>query len=158
MASEQVELIYGGGHVGIMGVVADAVLKGGGRVTGVIPQKLMDLEVAHDSVTELIVVESMHERKRIMYDRSDAFVVLPGGIGTLDEFFEVWTWQQIGYHEKPVYLYNHRGFYDHLIKHLDSIVEAGFFAKKDRDLLQSYADLEDLWVQVNQALLQAPKT
>jgi len=109
-------LVYGGGRVGLMGTVADATLAAGGRVVGVIPQALMDREVGHSGLSELHVVQTMHERKQMMAQRADAFVALPGGIGTLEELYEVWSWQQLGYHDKPVALLNVDGFYDALLE------------------------------------------
>ncbi len=109
-------LIYGGGRVGLMGAVADAVLAAGGQVVGVIPQALMNREVSHAGLTELHVVQTMHERKQLMAQRADAFISLPGGIGTLEELYEVWSWQQLGYHDKPVALLNVDGYYDALLE------------------------------------------
>jgi uncharacterized protein (TIGR00730 family) len=109
-------LVYGGGRVGLMGTVADAVIASGGQVVGVIPQALMDREVGHAGLTELHVVQTMHERKQLMAERADAFISLPGGIGTLEELYEVWSWQQLGYHDKPVALLNVEGYYDALLE------------------------------------------
>jgi uncharacterized protein (TIGR00730 family) len=109
-------LVYGGGRVGLMGAVADAVMACGGQVIGVIPQALMDREVGHAGLTELHVVQTMHERKQLMAERADAFISLPGGIGTLEELYEVWSWQQLGYHDKPVALLNVDGYYDALLQ------------------------------------------
>lgn len=122
LAKRGIALVYGGGHVGLMGVVAEAVLEGGGHVTGVIPRSMADKELAHTGVQKLHVVESMHDRKALMAELSDAFVVLPGGIGTLDEFFEIWTWRQIGLHDKPIGILDVSGFWQPLIAlagHLD---------------------------------------
>ena len=131
------QLIYGGGHNGLMGIMADATLAGGGRVIGVIPKALVDKEFAHTGCTELHIVENMHERKRIMAEHADAFLALPGGIGTLEEFFEVWTWRQLGYHDKPVGLLNMNGFYDHLLTFLNSAVAAGFMNAWQMDLIRT---------------------
>lgn len=122
------QLVYGGGHNGLMGIVADATLAAGGRVVGVIPKALVDKEWAHRGCTELHIVDTMHERKRIMADYADAFLALPGGIGTLEEFFEVWTWRQLGYHNKPVGLLNQGGYYDHLLAFLAASVNHGFMS------------------------------
>ncbi len=119
-------VVYGGGRVGLMGVVADAALAAGGQVVGVIPQALMDLEVGHNSLTELHVVQTMHERKQLMAERADAFIALPGGIGTLEELYEVWSWQQLGYHDKPVALLNVAGYYDALLQFMRVSHERGF--------------------------------
>ena len=122
------QLVYGGGRNGLMGTVADATLDAGGRVIGVIPKALVDREHAHLRCTELHVVETMHERKRLMAEHADAFLALPGGIGTLEEFFEVWTWRQLGYHDKPVGLLNMNGYYDSLLVFLNSSVNKGFMS------------------------------
>ncbi|HMN20215.1 MAG TPA: TIGR00730 family Rossman fold protein [Ottowia sp.] len=120
------QLVYGGGRSGLMGQVADAALAAGGRVIGVIPQALVEREHAHRGCTELLVVQTMHERKRLMAEHADAFLALPGGIGTFEEFFEAWTWRQLGYHEKPVGLLNQAGYYDAMIEFLRHSVDAGF--------------------------------
>lgn len=132
MARRGIDLVYGGGHRGLMGVVADAVLAGGGRVFGVIPQALVDLEVAHTGLTELVTVTSMHERKAKMTELTDAFVAIPGGIGTLDELFEAWTWNALGYHSKPFCLLNVAGFWDRMIEFLDHVTESGFMSPARR--------------------------
>ncbi len=132
MAQRKVDLVYGGGHRGLMGVVADTVLTGGGRAYGVIPQALVDLEVAHRGLTELHVVTSMHERKAMMTDLADAFVAIPGGIGTLDELFEAWSWNALGYHAKPFALLNEDGFWDELIAFLDTAAASGFVSPARR--------------------------
>ena len=120
------QLVYGGGRVGLMGAVADATLAAGGRVVGVIPQALMLREVGHRGLSELHVVQTMHERKRLMAERADAFVALPGGIGTLEELYEVWSWQQLGYHDKPVALLNVDGYYDALLQFMTTGHRRGF--------------------------------
>jgi hypothetical protein len=132
MARRGLELVYGGGHRGLMGVVADAVLGAGGRAYGVIPQSLVDLEVAHTGLTELHVVASMHERKAMMTELTDAFVAIPGGIGTLDELFEAWTWNALGYHSKPFALLNVAGFWDELIAFMDKVTASGFMSPARR--------------------------
>lgn len=126
MAAAGIELVYGGGRIGLMGVIADAVLAGGGRVVGVIPARLRDAEVAHHGASELIVVETMHDRKRVMAEQSDAFAVLPGGVGTLDETFEIMTWRQLGLHDKPVYLVDVGGYWRPLLALFDHVVASGF--------------------------------
>lgn len=146
LAQAGVGLVYGGGNVGLMGAVADAALAAGGEVIGVIPQALVDREVAHHGVTKLHVTTSMHERKAMMADLSDAFVSLPGGIGTMEELFEVWTWAQLGYHAKPCALLNIGGYYDGLITFLDSMVTGGFLKDEHRSMLievDAVADLLD---------------
>jgi uncharacterized protein (TIGR00730 family) len=132
MVRNQVELVYGGGRLGLMGVIADSMLERGGRVFGVIPQALVDIEVAHVGVTELHTVQTMHERKARMTDLADAFLALPGGIGTLDEFFEAWSWNALGYHKKPFCLLNVDGFWDGLIDFIDHAHQAGFLSETRR--------------------------
>lgn len=134
------QLVYGGGRAGLMGRVADAALAAGAPVIGVIPQSLMDREVGHAGLSELHVVQTMHERKLLMAERSDAFLALPGGIGTFEELFEVWTWRQLGYHDKPVGLLNVDGYYDALLGFLEQTVTQGFVAPPQRALLQVEAD------------------
>ncbi len=135
LARSGTELIYGGGNVGIMGEIANSVLSGGGRVTGVIPKTLVDKELAHRNLTELRVVKTMHERKALMSELSDAFIALPGGIGTLEEFFEVLTWAQLGFQKKPCALLNIAGYYDHLIAFIDKMVEDRFLDDNHRGLM-----------------------
>jgi uncharacterized protein (TIGR00730 family) len=128
------QLVYGGGKVGLMGIVANAVLEAGGRVVGVIPRKLMEREVGHTGLSETHIVDTMHQRKQLMAERADAFLALPGGIGTLEELFEVWTWRQIGYHDQPIGLLNVNGFYDGMLAFLKHTVQAGFL---DRTQVES---------------------
>ncbi|MAE96456.1 MAG: TIGR00730 family Rossman fold protein [Deltaproteobacteria bacterium] len=135
-------LVYGGGCVGLMGIVADTVLAGGGEVVGVIPRSLARKEVAHEGVSELLVVEDMFERKRIMMERADAFVSLPGGVGTLDELFEVWTWVQLGHLSKPAGLLDVEDFYRGLFRFLDQLVDERFLRSPHRDLLLREEDPE----------------
>lgn len=130
------QLVYGGGRSGLMGIVADSALDAGGTVVGIIPRALVDRELAHKGCQELLVVETMHERKRLMAERADAFMALPGGIGTFEEFFEVWTWRQLGYHDKPVGLLNTGGYYDGLVRFLESTVTHGFLADWQMDLIR----------------------
>ena len=131
------QLVYGGGHNGLMGLLADATLAAGGRVVGVIPKALVEKEWAHRGCSELHIVDNMHERKAMMAERADAFLALPGGIGTLEEFFEVWTWRQLGYHNKPVGLLNMAGFYDALLAFLHSAVQSGFMNEWQMDLVRT---------------------
>jgi uncharacterized protein (TIGR00730 family) len=130
------QLVYGGGHNGLMGILADAALEAGGQVLGVIPQALVDKEFAHRGCTELRIVQTMHERKHIMAEEADAFLALPGGIGTLEEFFEVWTWRQLGYHNKPVGLLNHQGYYDSLLRFLEQSVAQQFMGSWQMGLIE----------------------
>jgi uncharacterized protein (TIGR00730 family) len=129
-------LVYGGGRAGLMGVVADAALAAGASVVGVIPQSLMGRELGHRGLTELHVVETMHQRKMMMAERSDAFLALPGGIGTFEELFEVWSWRQLGYHDKPLGLLNVAGYYDALLGFLEHSEAHGFVSTLQTDLLQ----------------------
>ncbi len=131
----RVGLVYGGARVGLMGVLADAVLAAGGRVTGIIPERLVEREVAHQGLSELHIVTSMHERKARMADMSDAFVALPGGLGTLEELFEVLTWAQLGLHSKPCGLLNVRGYFDGLLSHVDHSIAEGFIRPESRPML-----------------------
>jgi len=135
LAERGIRIVYGGGRVGLMGVVADAALAAGGRVTGIIPQALMKKELAHAGLTEMIVTTSMHERKAQMAERADAFVALPGGLGTFEELFEIWTWGQLGWHRKPCGVINVAGFYDGLIAFLDHAAGAGFVRPVHRGML-----------------------
>ena len=132
MVREKIELVYGGGRLGLMGLIADSVLELGGFVYGVIPQALVDIEVAHVNVTELHIVETMHERKAKMTELADAFLALPGGIGTLDEFFEAWSWNALGYHKKPFCLLNVNGYWDGLIEFIDHSTASGFMSQQRR--------------------------
>jgi uncharacterized protein (TIGR00730 family) len=144
LAARGIGLVYGGAHVGLMGAVADAVLAGGGHVTGVIPHALVEREVAHAGLSELCVVGSMHERKARMAELSDAFVALPGGIGTFEELFEVWTWSQLGLHQKPCALLDIHGFYRGLSGFLDHVVTQGFLKPVHRAGLLVADDAETL--------------
>lgn len=137
-------LVYGGASVGMMGKLADAVLEQGGRVTGVIPEPLVDREVAHPSLTELCVVGSMHERKALMAERSDGFIALPGGLGTLEELFEMLTWAQLGMHRKPLGMLNIRGYYDGLVAFLDHAVTEAFVTPRHRSMLLIDKNAESL--------------
>lgn len=135
MAERGVALVYGGGHRGLMGVVADAVLAAGGEAFGVIPQALVELEVAHAGLTELHIVATMHERKAKMTELTDAFVAIPGGVGTLDELFEAWSWNALGYHAKPFALLAEDGFWDELLAFLDTATRSGFISPARRERL-----------------------
>jgi uncharacterized protein (TIGR00730 family) len=148
LARNGIELVYGGGHVGLMGMLADAALQAGGRVTGVITRALHDKEIAHTGITELIVVESMHQRKALMSEKAEAFIALPGGFGTFEELFEVVTWAQLGIHEKPVGLLNVRGYYDPVMQQLDLAIAEGFVRAEHRTLLAMAEDPELLLEQM----------
>jgi uncharacterized protein (TIGR00730 family) len=144
LAEAGITLVYGGGKVGLMGAVADAVLSSGGEVIGVIPQSLAERELAHYGVTKLIVVDSMHQRKQTMANLSDGFVALPGGIGTMDELFEIFTWAQIGIHEKPFGVLNVNGYYASLFRFLEKMVEEGFMRQGHLDSLILEEDISIL--------------
>lgn len=131
-------MIYGGGRVGLMGAVADAALAAGASVIGVIPESPMRLEVGHPGLTELLVVRTMHERKQAMAERADAFVALPGGIGTFEELFEVWTWRHLGYHQNPIGLLDVNGYYDPLMSFLDRTVAEGFVNEAQMSMLMRH--------------------
>ena len=148
--------MYGGGHNGLMGLVADAALLAGGRVVGVIPKALVEKEWAHQGCTELHIVDTMHDRKRMMAERVDAFLALPGGIGTFEELFEVWTWRQLGYHDKPIGLLNTAGYYDPLLDFLGRSVEQQFMGDWQMKLICSGADPTSLLSELVQAAGIAP--
>lgn len=143
LATNSIELVYGGGHVGLMGAVSDAVLAAGGKAIGIIPTKLVEMEQAHQKIQDLRVVSTMHERKALMADLADGFISLPGGFGTLEELFEVLTWSQIGYHKKPVVLINMNGFYDSLLKFIDHSIREGFILPEYTNLLQVVQSAEE---------------
>jgi uncharacterized protein (TIGR00730 family) len=145
------QLVYGGGHNGLMGLLADATLAAGGRVVGIIPRALVEREWAHKGCSELHVVDTMHERKRMMAERADAFLALPGGIGTFEEFFEVWTWRQLGYHDKPVGLLNVDGYYDGLLSFMQTSVHQQFMGPWQMELIRVGSD----WQQLLPELVQA---
>lgn len=137
-------LVYGGGHVGLMGRVADAALQGGAHVTGIIPERLLKQELGHGGVSQLHIVQTMHERKQLMADLSDAFVALPGGIGTLEELFEVWTWHQLGYHGKPLGLLNTEGYFNQLLGFINHSQDQGFLWPDVHGLLKVETDINAL--------------
>ena len=155
MVSRGVDLVYGGGRLGLMGLIADSVLELGGNVYGVIPAALVDLEVAHTGVTELFHVANMHERKAKMTDLADAFLALPGGIGTLDELFEAWSWNVLGYHAKPFCLLNVAGFWDGLIQFMDHATESGFLSVSRRNQLLIAASPEEALELLDEAAARA---
>jgi uncharacterized protein (TIGR00730 family) len=144
LARRRLELVYGAGNVGTMGAIADAVLLHGGQVVGVIPQVLVDLEVAHTGLGDLRVVDTMHERKAMMAQLADAFIALPGGMGTLEELSEILTWAQLDLHRKPIGMLDVAGYYDHLLRFLDHTVAEGFLRPAHRDLLIVDTDAERL--------------
>lgn len=153
LAQQDIELVYGGGKVGLMGVVADAVMQSGGKVIGVIPDFLYDMEVGHDEITELIKVKSMHERKWKMHELSDAVITLPGGFGTMEEIFEMLTWAQLKLHAKPIGILNTNHFYDGLLNQADHMMAEGFLKPAYRDMLISSNSADELL----RLLLEAPQ-
>jgi len=144
LAANGLKVVYGGARVGLMGALADAALAAGGEVIGIIPRQLVDREIAHTGLTELHTVGSMHERKALMAERSDAFVALPGGIGTIEELIEIFTWRQLGLHEKPLAVLNTLGYYDGLAAFLDHALDQGFLPRSSRDAFTVAADPEAL--------------
>lgn len=154
IGQHQGQLVYGGGGAGLMRVVADATLQAGGRVIGVIPQALVDREWAHHDCTELHIVETMHDRKRMMAEHADAFLALPGGLGTLEELFEVWTWRQLGYHDKPIGLLNVAHYYDRLLEFLNVSVEQQLVGDWQMRLIRADSDP----ISLLQSLVQAAGT
>jgi uncharacterized protein (TIGR00730 family) len=148
------QLVYGGGNNGLMGLIADSAAQAGARVVGIIPRSMVQREWARHACDELIVVETMHERKRLMMERSDAFLALPGGIGTFEEFFEAWTWRQLGFHDKPVGLLNSQGYYDALLGFMQSTVQNGFVSDWQMDLITVHSQIGPLL----EALLNAAGT
>ena len=148
LARQGIDLVFGGGKVGLMGVLADAALEAGGKVIGVIPRFLQTKEVAHDQLTELIAVETMHQRKALIHEMSDGFIALPGGYGTLEELFEMLTWGQLGLHPKPVGLLNIEGFFDHILSSLDHMVQEGFVHEINRKMVLCDHHPEDLLKQM----------
>lgn len=144
-ANHEVELVYGGASIGIMGALATELMNRGGKVTGVIPQQLMEREIAHQNLTQLHVVKSMHDRKSMMYELSDAFLVLPGGMGTMDELFEILTWRQLGLHSKPIAILNINNYYDSLIEFLNLAVTRGLVSENDRNILFDSHSWIEIW-------------
>ncbi len=144
LAEKNITLVYGGASVGLMGSVADGCLSSGGKVIGVIPDNIFNMEVAHHNLTDLRIVKSMHERKTVMFELADGFISLPGGIGTLEEFFEVLTWQQLGMHNKPIGLLNIGNFYDRLFSLLHHISDSGFMRREHIDCIVKDSDPEKL--------------
>ena len=155
MAARGIELVYGGGRLGLMGLVADTVLEAGGIVHGVIPQALVDLEVAHTEVTQLYTVANMHERKAKMTELADAFIALPGGIGTLDELLEAWTWNVLGYHAKPFVLLNVNGFWDGFESFISHVSASGFLSESRRRQLLVASSPEEAIKMLDEAAANA---
>lgn len=156
LVQNKMDLVYGGGRVGLMGALASSVMKAGGQVTGIIPEGLFGKEVADQSISDLIVVQSMHERKALMEKRSDGFLALPGGWGTLDEFFEILTWAQIGIHQKPIGLLNFEGFFDPLLTQIQQMVRHGFVSPGHQDLFYAADNVPELLAKMKELLERAP--
>ena len=144
LAKHNIELVYGGANVGLMGAVADGVLSKGGKVIGVLPKVLKTKEIAHENLTELILVDTMHERKTIMHELCDGVIALPGGFGTLEEFFEMLTWGQLGLHQKPIAILNVEGFYDLLNEFVQTMVDKGFLKELNKQMLLVSDNIEEL--------------
>jgi uncharacterized protein (TIGR00730 family) len=155
LANQNIELIYGGASIGVMGAVADGCLNQGGKVVGVIPKFLQTKEIAHSGLSELISVESMHQRKLTMHERADGFIVLAGGIGTMEEFFEILTWAQLGLHRKPIGILNTAGYYDDLMKFVQNMIDKDFLKPIHRELILVETDIKQLLHKMN--TYQAPK-
>jgi hypothetical protein len=150
LAKKNIDLVYGGAKVGLMGAIAEGALNNGGKVIGVLPTFLKSKEIAHSELTELILVESMHERKTLMHEMSDGVIALPGGFGTMEEFFEMLTWSQLGLHKKPIGMLNIDGFYNALISLLDNMVEKGLLKPKNREMLLVDDNIDSLLYQMEQ--------
>jgi len=150
LAKKNIDLVYGGAKVGLMGAIAEGALNNGGKVIGVLPTFLKSKEIAHSELTELILVESMHERKTLMHEMSDGVIALPGGFGTMEELFEMLTWSQLGLHKKPIGMLNIDGFYNALISLLDNMVEKGLLKPKNREMLLVDDNIDSLLYQMEQ--------
>lgn len=144
LAENNYQLVFGAGSIGMMGIVARSALEAGGNVIGVIPEHLNDIEITQPGLTDLHITKNMHERKSIMFQKSDAFVVLPGGLGSMDEFFEILTWAQLGLHSNPIIIFNHKNYWQPLLNLLDHIIEEDFAGVKCRDLYQVVDSLDEL--------------
>ena len=150
MAKNKLGLVYGGGDCGLMGAVANAVLEKDGWATGVFPKNLREIEEEHKHLSEIVITDGMHARKELMYDRSSMFVIMPGGFGTMDEMFEIITWRQIGLHEKPVIIFNHDGYWDHLVALMNNIIEKGFATPETAEIFEVYDNMDDLIARLKQ--------
>ena len=151
LAHRGLKLIYGGGHVGLMGTVADAVLAAGGQVTGIIPEHIRSHELQHTGLSELFVVDTMHTRKSMMAEKADAFVVLPGGFGTMDELFEILTWKQLGLHAKPIIIYNVEGFWDPLLDLINHMIDKKFAPENNKRIYKIAHTTEEMFTAIFQA-------
>jgi uncharacterized protein (TIGR00730 family) len=144
LADNKIRLVYGGGKAGLMGIIADSVMTHGGEVTGIIPSHISDREIQHKGLTQLHIVDSMHVRKQMMVDHSDAFLVLPGGVGTLDETCEIMTWRQLGIHDKPIVIADIKGYWTPFITMIDHIIEQGFMRPDDKNVMSVVTTLEEI--------------
>jgi len=151
LGEHKIGLVYGGGRIGLMGLLADAALKAGGEVTGIIPDHLHDREIGHAGLTELRVVDDMHERKRLMAELADAFAILPGGLGTLEEMLEVVTWRQLGLHDKPIFIIDVEGYWTPLLRLFDHVIDEGFAGRDARGLYRVLSRVEDLAAAMREA-------
>jgi uncharacterized protein (TIGR00730 family) len=148
LAKRGIRLIYGGGDCGVMGAVANATMKAGGEVTGVFPRSLKNLENEHQALTEIILVESMHERKKKMFDLADGFIVLPGGFGTMDEMFEILTWKQLKFHEKPLIIVNYQNYWTPLVQLMDNIIATGFARPENALLYKVVSEVDEVFTKI----------
>jgi uncharacterized protein (TIGR00730 family) len=149
MAQNNITMIYGGGRNGLMGVIADSIMKSHGKVTGIIPHLLIEWEAQHEEITELIIADDMHVRKKKMYELCDAAIILPGGFGTLDELFEMLTWNQLSIHDKRIFILNSAGFFDHLLAHIDKLQQEGFLYETARERITILTEPSELLVHLN---------
>ncbi len=149
IAKAKRKLVFGGGDCGVMGAVANAAMQANGFVTGVFPRSLRDLEKEHQRISEIIMVDTMHERKFIMYEKSDIFVIMPGGFGTMDELFEILTWKQLKLHDKPIIIFNYLGYWDHLVALMDNIITTGFAREENRLIYSVVNDLDALLTELH---------
>ncbi|MDD4616328.1 MAG: TIGR00730 family Rossman fold protein [Alphaproteobacteria bacterium] len=157
IAKRGLRLVYGGGHVGLMGIVADAALAEGGLVTGIIPEHIRGNEVEHRGLTELHIVPDMHTRKRMMVDHSDAFIILPGGFGTLDETFEIITWKKLKLHNDPIFILNQNGYWDDMISLIGRTISAGFSQPADAELFEVFPKVEDMFAALDKQMAPVQK-
>lgn len=155
-ADNDVRLVYGGACVGMMGMIADAVMDAGGEVTGITPHHLKELESGHEGISELIVVDTMHERKQLMFDKSDGFVIMPGGFGTMDELFEIMTWKQILLHEKPIVVVNIDGYWNPLKDLIEHVIQNGYAHEKHRSLVTFVDSVDDVLVALEKMHIPMP--
>ena len=158
LARRGIDVVYGGGHVGLMGIVADSALQAGGRVYGIIPEHIRAQEVQHTSLTQLHVVPDMHTRKRMMVDRSEAFIILPGGLGTLDELFEILTWKKLKLHAKPIFIFNQNGYWNEAIALIEKTITEGFSQPSDRNLYVVVDSFESLFAALDSCAASETKT